>query len=85
MKAIFKVFPGTVTGADGDRHHIGFSRLCQLYGVPPRLCLDMSRQKSRQGIRAEVLNLLIPLGPSSSGNYGLSEDAKKKLLEALSE
>lgn len=65
----FAVYPGKVKSqSDGDIHHIGFTRLCELYNVPLSLCVDMSRPENR---RARGLSKLTALRPSHSGNYTL--------------
>lgn len=67
MKARFAVYPGTIRSQnDGDVHHIGFGRLCQLYGVPPALCVDMSREECHRGMDASGL---IQLHPRTDGHY----------------
>jgi hypothetical protein len=66
----FAVYPGEIRSQrDGDVHHIGFARLCELYNVPPALCVDMSRPENRVG---RDLSKLVALRPSYRGNYTLT-------------
>ena len=66
----FAVYPGEVQSQrDGDIHHIGFARLCELYNVPSALCVDMSRHGNRVG---RDLSKLVALRPSYRGNYTLT-------------
>lgn len=66
----FAVYPGKVRShRDGDIHHIGFTRLCELYNVPPALCVDMSRPENSVG---RDLSGLVALCPSYRGNYTLA-------------
>lgn len=60
----YAVFPGYVTSInDGDRHFISLNRLCQLYGVSPRECIDASR------LPKTAYGDLILLRPRLDGNY----------------
>ena len=66
----FAVYPGEIRSQrDGDIHHIGFARLCELYNVPPALCVDMSRPENRVG---RDMSKLVALRPSYRGNYTLT-------------
>ena len=68
MSAKYIVYPGTVTSQnDGDRHFIGFEKLCSLYGVNPAEAVD---GWSREGFRADKANL-IKLKPRFDGDYTL--------------
>ena len=65
----FAVYPGGIRSQrDSNIHHIGFTRLCELYNVPPALCVDMSRPENRVG---RDLSKLVALRPSYRGNYTL--------------
>lgn len=67
--AKYAVYPGNVRSQhDGDFHYIGFRQLCELYGVSPALCIDMSRPESRVG---RDLSKLVALRPSYRGDYTL--------------
>lgn len=63
----YAVHPGPIRSEhDGQIHHISFLKLCRLYDVKPRLCLDMSRPELRQGL--STLDL-IHLHPRTNGAY----------------
>lgn len=65
----YAVCPGWVTSInDGDRHFITFSKLCDLYHVDPKDCVDMSRPESYLQIDTSKLRRL---RPSKYGNYTL--------------
>ncbi len=64
----YAVCPGYVRSKnDGQRHHISFGRLCELYGVAPRECFDMS---DHPAIAAAGL---IVLEPRHDGKYRLPQ------------
>jgi hypothetical protein len=70
----FAVYPGYVTSkTDGDRHWIGFGRLCELYRVPPSMCVDMSDERKTLGLRTEGM---IALRPRYHGDYDLTATEK---------
>ena len=69
MSAKYAVYPGYVTSRnDGQRHYIGFEKLCHLYGVPTKECVNMSDEASWRG---RDRSGYISLTPRRDGNYQL--------------
>ena len=69
-KVKFVVHPGWVISAnDGDRHFIGFQRLCQLYHLNPIECLDASNERQMRGWSEERFAELKHVNPRSNGMY----------------
>lgn len=63
----YAVYPGWVVSInDGDRHFIGFRRLCDLYGVSPRNCYNMDRPEMEL---TGVADGLVALRPRADGQY----------------
>ena len=66
---LYAVHPGPVISrTDRQEHHLGFLKLCELYGVQPGDCVDMSREREWRG---KDVSKLIPLTPRYDGNYAL--------------
>lgn len=72
-KKRFAVHPGHVRSKnDNDLHFISFSKLCHLYRVDPKECVDMSREHLSRGFdenHPENSKNLIQLFPKYNGNY----------------
>lgn len=76
--ARYLLCPGLVRSrADGDRHHVGASRLAMLYRVPMADCLVLPPQRpenhrARMDLLDRVrLGELIALQPRADGQYRL--------------
>ena len=75
----YLVYPGPVISRyDGQRHHIGFRRLCELYGVDPQHSVNMRPSggsgswvalNGYPGFRRTEGD--VDLYPDSSGQYDL--------------
>lgn len=67
----FAVYPGNIESRnDGDIHFIGFRKLCQLYSINPKECLDMSHRDNH----GRDISGLQRLGPSYAGDYNLKKE-----------
>ncbi len=65
----YLVFPGEVRSkTDGDIHHIGFARLCDLYDISMREAINYD---TLQPFEQSRFNGLIRLFPRESGDYTL--------------
>ena len=71
----YLVHPGVIEGRnDFDRHYITFYKLCELYGVDPRECVDASSSSSLAGCDREKL---LDLWPDYNGHYKLLKPEEK--------
>ncbi len=58
---LYAVYPGHIMARDGDRHFISFHRLCELYRVDPKLCINMGgARESRISMDMTGLKILHP-------------------------
>lgn len=63
----YAVEPGYVESKnDNELHFISFHRLCKLYNVDPKECIDISKPENRHGLDMSKLKYLCP---RTSGNY----------------
>lgn len=70
MKYKYLIIAGEVTSrTDGERHWVGASALCGLYGVDPKECYLVDRPKVEQ-IPFDLVDLPV-LSPRYDGNYSL--------------
>lgn len=70
MKYKYLVIAGEITSKnDGERHWIGTSKLCALYGVDPKECYRIDRPHFDQ-IPFDLTDLPV-LAPRYDGNYSL--------------
>ena len=69
----FALHPGDVVSKnDGQTHRIGFTQLCECWGVPPHMCMNMLNDVRCKGPCNHVgCNSMIHLYPHPNGNYTL--------------
>lgn len=67
------VYPTYVLSKDNEMHYIDFHKLCRLYKVNPKDCINAGSHNKLKGMRKEFIDKLIPLYPSESGNYNLKK------------
>lgn len=53
---------------DGDKHYIGFVKLCQLFGLNPGTAID-AKNPASLGLRNDDTTEIRHYSPSYSGNY----------------